>query len=299
MKKVRIGTRESRLAVAQSELVAAYLNEKGISSELIKMKTTGDMILDRSLAQIGGKGLFVKELDKALMDKKSDLSVHSLKDVPVLLPEELPLIGYSKREDPRDVLVLPKGETKPDPKKPVGCSSKRRILQAKKLFPGVKFADIRGNVNTRLSKLDSGEYGALILAAAGLKRLGLEDRISRYFSVDEMIPSAGQGILALQGRKEEDYSYLSGFLNKEAEIQAAAERAFVRQIGGDCTLPVGAHAVIDGAALTLWAMYASKENEEYYVTGSRTGDVRDAERIGCELAKSLIMEYRKDQQERR
>lgn len=321
MKIIKIGTRQSQLAVAQSKLVADYIEKSGFSTELVKMKTTGDVILDRSLAQIGGKGLFVKELDQALMDGRSDLSVHSLKDVPVILPKELPLIGFSKREDPRDVLVLPKREgianrqfldctaggfstaskgedvgiarRQLDFEKPIGCSSKRRIMQAKRLFPNATFADIRGNVNTRLAKLDAGEYSALILAAAGLKRLGMEDRIYRYFSVDEMIPSAGQGILALQGRAGENYSFLNGFVDSEAQLQATAERAYVQEIGGDCTLPIGAHAVIEGKNLTLYGMYATKENETNYVTGVLTGEVGQEKELGAELARMLLSKYEK------
>ena len=171
MKKVIIGSRESRLAVIQSEMVKKYIEEHSpeIQAEILTMKTTGDIILDRTLDKIGGKGLFVKELDKALMEKKSDLSVHSLKDMPMEVPEELPLVAYSKREDPRDVLVLPKGQETMDKRKPIGCSSLRRILQLKELFPDMEFKSVRGNVLTRLKKLDSGEYSALVLAAAGLR----------------------------------------------------------------------------------------------------------------------------------
>ena len=206
MKSICIGSRESRLAVIQSEMVMEYLKKECPDREisLLTMKTTGDKILDRTLDKIGGKGLFVKELDKALMEKRSDLSVHSLKDVPMEVSEELPLVAFSKREDPRDVLVLPQGKTELDFTKPIGCSSQRRILQLKEIFPRGEFKSVRGNVQTRLAKLDSGEYSALILAAAGLKRLGLEERISRYFEPEEMIPAAGQGILAIQGRKGED-----------------------------------------------------------------------------------------------
>ena len=190
MKKIRIGSRESRLAVIQSEMVMDYIKNQcpEYEPELVTMKTTGDKILDRTLDKIGGKGLFVKELDAALLDGRSDLSVHSLKDMPAEIPEELPLIGFSMREDPRDVLVLPEGVTELDFSKPVGCSSQRRMLQFQKLYPQAVFAPIRGNVQTRLAKLDSGEFSATILAAAGLKRLGLENRITRYFSVEEMIP---------------------------------------------------------------------------------------------------------------
>lgn len=220
------------------------------------MKTTGDKILDRTLDKIGGKGLFVKELDAALMDGRSDLSVHSLKDMPAEIPAELPLIGFSKREDPRDVLVLPEGVTELDFSKPVGCSSQRRMLQFQKLYPQAVFAPIRGNVQTRLAKLDSGEFSATILAAAGLKRLGLENRITRYFSVEEMIPAAGQGVLALQGRAGEDYAFLYPFCSEVSRITSLCERAFIRELDGGCSSPVAAHAVVaEDGKLTLRGLY--------------------------------------------
>ena len=185
--KIIIGSRESRLAVIQAEMVQDYLQktlpQKTI--EILTMKTTGDKILNQALERAGGKGLFVKELDHALLEKRSDLSVHSLKDVPTELPEELPLLAFSRREDPRDALILPEGATEIDFSRPVGCSSKRRMVQFQKLYPQAKFETIRGNVQTRLKRLDSGEFSATILAAAGLKRLGLEYRISRYFEPDE------------------------------------------------------------------------------------------------------------------
>ena len=201
-RKVTIGSRESKLAVIQTEMVKAYIEAHcpDIQIDVLTMKTTGDVILDRTLDQVGGKGLFVKELDKALMDKRSDLSVHSLKDMPMEVSEDLPLVAFSKREDPRDVLVLPEGVSELKFDKPIGCSSKRRILQLQELYPQATFAAVRGNVLSRLRKLDEGNFSALILAAAGLKRLGLEERISRFLEPEEMIPAAGQGILGIQGR---------------------------------------------------------------------------------------------------
>ena len=221
---IRIGSRESRLAVVQTRLVADYIQEALPEAEvcLVTMKTTGDRILDRPLEAVGGKGLFVKELDRALLEGRTELSVHSLKDLPMDLPAELPILGYSRREDPRDVLVLPAGSDQWDRSKPLGCSSKRRILQLQRLYPEVRASLIRGNVQTRLRKLDEGRYGAIVLAAAGLKRLGLEDRISRYFSPEEMLPAAGQGILAVQGRAGVDYGYLHGFFDPAAGTCAQA-----------------------------------------------------------------------------
>lgn len=243
-KTLIIGSRESVLAVRQTQHVLDYLRSAcpGLHCELRTMKTTGDRILEKRLDEIGGKGLFVRELDQALRDGRTDLSVHSLKDMPAEIPEDLPLIGFSPREDPRDVLVLPEGASAIDFSRPVGTSSRRRILQAKDLFPEARFESVRGNVLTRLRKLDEGQYGALILAAAGLRRLGLEKRISRFFSVEELIPSAGQGILALQGRRGEEYSCLRGFVCAESAAAAAAERAFIATLGGGCTAPIAAHA---------------------------------------------------------
>ncbi|MGO5115728.1 hydroxymethylbilane synthase [Candidatus Avoscillospira sp. LCP25S3_F1] len=286
MKQLRIGSRESRLAVIQSEQVADYLRSQGVDAPLVTMKTTGDIILDRTLDKIGGKGLFVKELDKALLDGRSDLSVHSTKDLPMEIPPELPIVGFSKREDPRDVLVLPEGCTEWDKTKPVGCASRRRMLQLQDLYPEVTFAPVRGNVLTRLNKLDVGQYGALILAAAGLKRLGLEHRISRYFSTEEMIPAAGQGILCIQGRAGEDYSALAGFLDDGATACVTAERAFVTALDGGCSSPIAAFAHLDGETLHLRGLYYSEAHETHTV-GTCSGPAADAASLGARLAAEL------------
>ena len=184
MKRLRAGSRESLLAVVQTETVmdAVRTWDPTIHIELVTMKTTGDKILDRTLDKVGGKGLFVKELDAALLDGQVDFTVHSCKDLPMELDPRLPLAGFSHREDPRDALVLPLGVGELDPTKPIGCASARRTLQLRRLFPGQPVAPVRGNVQTRLRKLDEGQYAALVLAAAGLRRLGLEERIARYFT---------------------------------------------------------------------------------------------------------------------
>ena len=298
MRKVVIGSRESRLAVIQSEIVKKYIEEQNpdIQVEILTMKTTGDIILDRTLDKIGGKGLFVKELDKALLEKRSDISVHSLKDMPMEVSGELPLAAYSRREDPRDVLVLPKGREIMDKTKPIGCSSLRRILQLKELFPDMAFKSVRGNVLTRLRKLDDGEYGALVLAAAGLKRLGLEERISRYFTVSEIIPAAGQGILAVQGRAGEDFSYLADFQDQEAAWAATAERAFVRYLDGGCSSPVAAHGQVQGEELTLLGLYYDEETGKYK-RGSKKGSVSMAEELGISLARELREACQKENQQ--
>lgn len=290
---VCIGSRESRLAVIQSETVKESI-EAGhpeITVSILTMKTTGDKILDRTLDKIGGKGLFVKELDRALLDGRTDLSVHSLKDVPMEVDTRLPLVAFSVRADARDVLVLPAGASEPDFTKPVGCSSRRRILQFEKLYPQAKCAPVRGNLQTRLKKLDDGEYGALILAAAGLKRLGLEQRISRAFTADEMIPAAGQAILAVQGRAGESYEFLKEFDNAEASDAALCERAFVRTLDGGCSSPVAAYAEVHGKELYLRGLYFD-EADGGYLTGSMTGSRAQAEALGVSLAEQLRETYR-------
>lgn len=286
--KIVIGSRESKLAVLQSEMVRDYIKEKNpdLEVEILTMKTTGDIILDRTLDKVGGKGLFVKELDKALIDGRSILSVHSLKDMPMEVPEELPLLAFSKREDPRDVLVLPEGASELDKSKPLGCSSLRRTLQLKKLYPDMDVRSIRGNLQTRLRKLDEGQYSALILAAAGLKRLGLESRINRYFTADEIIPAAGQGILAVQGRKGEAYDFLEGYCDKDAWTAGSAERAFVKLLDGGCSSPVAAHAEILEDEIYLRGLYYN-EKDGSYVTGTLRGNKADAESLGRELAETL------------
>lgn len=287
-RKICVGSRESKLAVVQSEMVMDWIRQHHPEMELslLTMKTTGDRILDRTLDKIGGKGLFVKELDKALMEKRSDISVHSLKDLPMEIPEDLPLVAFSCREDPRDVLVLPEGVCELDFSKPIGCSSKRRMLQLKALYPQATFANIRGNVQTRLKKVDSGEYAATILAAAGLKRLGLEHRISRYFTTEEMIPAAGQGILAVQGRKGEDYSFLEGYGDKATAAAALCERAFVTALDGGCTSPIAAHATVQNRQIFLHGLYFDEATGKWN-TGTLAGAVDAPEALGVELANKL------------
>lgn len=287
-KVITIGSRESKLAVIQSEMVREFIekNNPGLEVNILTMKTTGDIILDRTLSEVGGKGLFVKELDKALIDGRSNLSVHSMKDLPMEVSKELPIIACSKREDPRDVLILPKGETEYRGDKPIGSSSARRTLQLAKIFPGAEFKSVRGNVITRLRKLDEGEYGALVLAAAGVKRLGLEDRISRYFEPDEVIPAACQGILAVQGRKGEDYSYLDGYHDENSAFAAIAERAFVSYLDGGCSSPVAAYAKVDGDKIVLRGLYYDEATGKHCV-GVKSGISGDAKDIGEALAKEL------------
>lgn len=278
---IRIGSRDSRLAVVQAEEVCRALGD----CELVTMKTTGDMVLDKTLDQVGGKGLFVKELDRALADRRVDLTVHSLKDVPMEQPDGLPLVAFTRRADARDALVLPEGGAW-DKAKPIGCASARRRVQLKALFPDIDVQPVRGNVQTRLKKLDSGAYGALVLAAAGLHRLGLQNRISRYFSPDEIIPAAGQGILAVQGRAGEWEEAARLVDDPDARACATAERAFIRTLGGGCFAPVAANAETQGDALHLRGLYVSAD-EMHMARGAVTGRRDEAAALGRTLALQL------------
>ncbi|RGO26759.1 hydroxymethylbilane synthase [Dorea sp. OM02-2LB] len=286
MKKVvRIGSRESKLAVWQAEHVAHTIEQAHpeIEVQIITMKTTGDRILDRNLDQVGGKGLFVKELDIALMEKRTDLSVHSLKDMPMEVSEALPILAYSKREDPRDVLLFRKGT---DNVKVIGTSSRRRQVQLEKLYPDCIFTGMRGNVQTRLRKLEEGMCDATVLAMAGLKRLGMESAAGRILDPEEVIPAAGQGILAVQGRAGEDYYYLDCIMDQDGRTAALAERAFVRMLDGGCSSPIAAYAQIADGQVILSGLYYNEETGSYII-GKKQGPEKDAERIGRTLAAEL------------
>ena len=283
---VRIGSRDSKLAVMQTELIMRAVTNyhPEIQFELVTMKTTGDVILNQTLDKIGGKGLFVKELDIALAEGRIDCCVHSLKDMPMEENPEFPITALPKRGDPRD--VLPQKQHFEDITNQMGSSSFRRQIQLKKLFPSCHCLPVRGNIITRLKKLDCGEFSSLILAGAGLQRVGLSERISRYFSTDEMIPAAGQGILAVQSRKNEDVSFLSCIHNKESEYAALAERTFVRTLDGGCSSPIAAYAQIHGTELKLTGLYA-KEHQWEYVIDSVTGNTKDAAQLGEQLAQTM------------
>ena len=292
-RKIKIGSRDSKLAVIQANIIkkAIEMNNPNIDVEIITMKTTGDHILNKSLDQVGGKGLFVKELDIALREKKVDITVHSLKDMPMEQQEELPILGYSKREDPRDAIIIRQGtpqDWQGDWKKitgVIGSSSKRRTLQLQRLLPQCTFQGIRGNVQTRLRKLEE-SYEATVLAVAGLNRLGMEDRIERILSVDEVLPAAGQGILAIQGRKGEDISYLQNVFSTESRIVATAERSFVRCLDGGCSSPVAAYAELEGTKLRLKGLYYEEISGQYFID-EITGSVEAAEELGRTLANQM------------
>jgi len=282
MKPIRVGSRESRLAVVQAQEVITRL---GVPCELVTMKTTGDRILDRTLDQVGGKGLFVRELDRALAAGGIDLAVHSLKDLPMEQPDGLPVVAYLPREDARDALVLPAGAAAPNPAKPIGCASARRRVQLERLFPGLRVEPVRGNVLTRLARLDAGEYGALVLAAAGLRRLGLEARISRLFSPEELLPAAGQGILAVQARAGALETLLTALDCASSRICALAERAVVRGLDGGCFAPIGAYAQLDGSRLRVRGLYAADGEIRH---AEVRGPAAEAEALGAEAAARLL-----------
>jgi len=294
-RKLRIASRDSQLAVVQARLLMAAIQacDPGIELELITMKTTGDLILDQSLDKIGGKGLFVKELDRALLEGRADLTVHSLKDMPMLTDPELPIVAVSRREDPRDVLILPEGCTQLDLSLPIGCSSVRRRTQLRSILPDMTSAPVRGNVLTRLNKLDRGEFGALVLAAAGIRRLGLEHRISRTFSTTEIIPAGGQGILAVQARQDFDPACLATFHDPLAWDVAMAERSFIRTLDGGCSLPMAAYAEMNADQLTLTGFYHPEEQDKSFwvqVSGTR----HEAEQLGEDAARQIFALLRKD-----
>ena len=288
IKKIRIASRESRLAVIQAELVRECIRhaDPWIVTEIITMKTTGDRILDKTLDKVGGKGLFVKELNDALRSGRVDISVHSMKDMPKDIPDDLPLAAYSVREDPRDVLILPEGADEIDPSLPIGTSSLRRRLQIEELYPGISTEPVRGNVETRIRKLDEGQYSALILAAAGVKRLGLTHRISRYFGPEEMIPAPCQGILGIQARAGEVSDFISNIDCRDSRICAEAERAFIREAGADCGSPDTAYAWIMGDTINITGMRYDPV-KRHLTRANISGPVSEAEKLGSELARKI------------
>jgi hydroxymethylbilane synthase len=275
-----IATRESRLALWQAEHVKALLEQRGHRVELLGMTTKGDQILDRSLSKVGGKGLFVKELEVALEEGRADLAVHSLKDVPMDLPEGFELACVMEREDPRDAFIssrfekfadLPQGAV-------VGTSSLRRIVLLHALRPDLRIEPLRGNLDTRLRKLDDGQYDAIVLAAAGLKRLGLATRIRSVFETNEMLPAAGQGALGIETRSErvDVVGALAPLAHQTTWLCVAAERAVSRAMGGSCSMPLAAHARIDGEYLQLEAAWGDPDRPGVLVRAKAAEVIADA-----------------------
>ena len=289
-----IGSRGSKLALWQAEQARESLQllNPGIEISIQIIKTTGDVKSD-PLSVIGGKGVFTKELEDALLHGRIDIAVHSLKDLPTILPEGLSISAICKREDPRDALVLragTQGSLADLPERAVvGTSSQRRLAQLKALRGDVEVKDLRGNVDTRIRKLDEGQYDALILATAGLVRLGLEARISTRIPFREMLPAVGQGAIATETHRDNHFALeaTSKLEHRLTRIACEAERAFLRGLGGGCQLPIAAHAVLDAGILTLDGLVAKPDGSEI-VRDQVSGPPEEAEPIGSALAEKLI-----------
>ncbi len=290
---IRIATRESLLALWQAEYVATALSNAhpDVEVELVKMKSQGDKILDTPLAKIGGKGLFTKELEDGMLRGDADIAVHSMKDVPMELPEGLHLPVICPREDPRDAFVsntydsldnLPEGAV-------VGTSSLRRQAQLLAKRPDLKIEFLRGNVQTRLKKLDDGQYDAIILAGAGLKRLKLEERITEIIEVTTMLPACGQGAVGIECREDDDELnvMLTALNDSKTSARVRAERAMNRRLEGGCQVPIGGYAELDHGVIVLHGLVARPDGSEV-VHGSISGFPEAAEELGNVLAEDLL-----------
>ncbi len=293
VEKIRIATRKSPLALWQAEFVAERLRaaHPGLEVELVKMVTQGDKILDTPLAKVGGKGLFVKELEQGMLDGRADIAVHSMKDVPMDFPPGLTLAVVCEREDPRDAFVsnrypaldaLPEGAV-------VGTSSLRRQCQLRAARPDLEIRDLRGNVGTRLGKLDAGEYDAIVLACAGLKRLGLADRITEALSPEESLPAVGQGAVGIECRADDQaiLDLLAPLNHPETAQRVAAERAMNHRLEGGCQVPIAGFAVIERGVLLLRALVGTPDGREV-IRGDIAGTPDDAELLGRALAEDLL-----------
>ena len=290
---LRIATRRSALALWQAEHVKQRLESlhPGLRVELVGMTTKGDRILDSPLAKIGGKGLFVKELEVALLEGRADIAVHSMKDVPAEFPEGLGLTAILAREDPRDAFVsnrfdsleaLPEGAV-------VGTSSLRRQCQLKAMRPDLDIRPLRGNVNTRLGKLDAGDYDAVVLACAGLKRLGLDDRIRQKLGPEVILPAIGQGAIGIECRLDdaETRDLVAPLADERTTLRVTAERAMNARLMGGCQVPIGGHAVIEHGVILLQGLVGSPDGSRI-VRGDISGRPEDAEELGRVLAEDLL-----------
>lgn len=294
MKEIlRIATRQSPLALWQANFVKAELEKyhPNLTVELVTMVTKGDVILDTPLAKIGGKGLFVKELELALLEERADIAVHSMKDVPMSFPEGLGLAVICEREDPRDAFVsnryaslaeLPEGAI-------VGTSSLRRQCQLMAAYPHLTVKSLRGNVGTRLTKLDNGEYDAIILASAGLIRLGMPERIKSFISVEDSLPAAGQGAVGIETRVNDTrvLNYLAKLNHNPTACCVMAERAMNTRLQGGCQVPIGGFATLNGEELELNALVGSLDGSTI-IRASGKAHQRDAEQLGIRIAEQLL-----------
>lgn len=294
MKEIlRIATRQSPLALWQANFVKTALEQRfpELSVELVTMVTKGDIILDTPLAKVGGKGLFVKELELALLENRADIAVHSMKDVPMEFPEGLGLAVICQREDPRDAFVsnqyyslseLPEGAV-------VGTSSLRRQCQLMARYPHLKVKSLRGNVGTRLSKLDNGEYDAIILASAGLIRLGLKDRIRDFIAVEDSLPASGQGAVGIETRigDERVLKYIESLNHPETAYCVKAERAMNARLQGGCQVPIGAFATLQMNTISMNALVGSLDGKQI-IRASGVASVEQAELLGVQIAEQLL-----------
>jgi hydroxymethylbilane synthase len=290
--RIRIGTRGSQLALWQARTVSELLSHEDVVCEIVTIKTSGDRLQDAPLSEAGGKRLFVKEIEDALLDGRADIAVHSAKDMPVMSPEELEIAAVLAREEPWDALVLPNGATQLNAGSGVtiGTSSIRRVAQLRRLYPDAEFAPIRGNLDTRLRKLDEGQYSALVLAAAGLKRLGAGGRISARLPLDACVPAPGQGAIAVQIRAKDEAVRARVLAINDTDTAAAlqAERALVAGLGGGCQMPIGALAqVLTADTLDLRAVVISPDGTRV-LRAQATGPLLDPESLGRRAADELV-----------
>jgi len=291
---IRIATRRSPLALWQAEYIAAELKrlEPGLTTELVKIVTRGDKILDVPLAQVGGKGLFTKEIDLALLEGRADIAVHSMKDVPTELPEGTSIRAHPKREDPRDAVATITGgglDTLPAGAR-IGTSSLRRVAQIRARFPSFEFTSIRGNIQTRLSRLGE-QVDAVILAAAGIRRMGLEERMHAFIEPDELLPAVAQGTLGIQTRDADDAinALVDGLNDADTVDRTRAERAFLARLEGGCQVPIAAYATLDGDQLLLKGLVGEVDGSRI-IRRELCGPRAEAERIGRELAETILAE---------
>ncbi len=293
VRELVIGTRGSKLALWQAEWVHARMHElePGLSISLRRIKTTGDKILDTPLAAIGGKGLFIKEIEDALLRGEIDLAVHSMKDVPTRLPAGLEMLAIPEREDPRDVLISRDGVTldRLAAGARIGTSSLRRQAQLLHVRPDLSIRILRGNLDTRLRKLEEGEYDGIILAAAGVRRLGWTDRVTEYLSPEVCLPAIGQGALALEGRADDAFvrDVAARLDHRPTRTAVTAERALLERLEGGCQVPIAAHATIAGESLSLSALVAGVDGRRL-VRDSIQGSIDEAQGLGVRLAERLL-----------
>lgn len=295
--KIIVGTRGSKLALIQTNWVVEELKKAnpGIEFEVKVIKTKGDLVTHLPLHKIGDKGLFTKEIEQHLLDKEIDLAVHSMKDMPSTLPEGLKFANVPKREDPRDVLVLKEGYTNIDdlPKgAKIGTGSKRRTYQLLKYRPDLEIVPIRGNIDTRIRKIEDENLHGIVLAASGLIRADLEERISYYIPTDVMVPAPAQGALAIEIRKDDSIieDIVSHIKDETTEIQVAAERGFLTGVNGSCHVPMGAYCEIKDDNITLTGLYGDEDGDKLVIK-SLEGKIEDASKLGFELADIVLKEY--------